>query len=295
MMTTLPDHSACGAVNQHLPALTNALLVLSIAWLAAKLTWQLIPASTPVTTAEPAPLPPSQINPATHFDRDLAALHLFGTAGASSVSKPKSIRNAPATRLNLTLRGLLATDDPKTSLAIIQNPKKEERHFSIGDKVFGLATLEEIHANRVILLHDGRYETLYLPEDRIALKTSSRQPLEQRLGKNRMRVERMTRLVKEYHKEKLENVRNPWQLIQWEPVMKDGTIVGMKLAAEEEKEFLNRHGLKLGDVITSINGNKLNGGEGLVKALDAIADEENLVFGVEHGGKQRQVHILVPQ
>ncbi len=296
MMTTLPDNFARGVVSQSLPTLTNVLLVLVIAWLAAQLTWQMIPAPAPMGVSETQDdvtvRPP--VAPA-YFDRDIAELHLFGTVGQSATGKPAPVRNAPATRLNLTLRGLLATGDPKTSLAIIQNPKKDERHFSIGDSVFGLATLEEIHTDRVILLHNGRYETLHLPENRIAIKASTRNPGEQRLGKNRDRVERMTALVKQYNKVKLENVRNPWQLIQWEPVMKDGKIVGMKLAAEEEKEFLNRHGLDLGDVITSVNGHELDGGAGLVKALDAITDEENLVFGVQHGGKQKQVHIHVPQ
>ena len=297
MMTTLPDNFARGVLSQHLPVLTNVLLVLTIAWLAAQLTWQMIPAPAQMGAAEMHSLVPVQqpVSP-THFDRDIAELHLFGTASQSAASKPAPVRNAPATRLNLTLRGLLATGDPKTSLAIIQNPKKDERHFSIGDSVFGLATLEEIHTDRVILLHNGRYETLHLPENRIALKSSAaRNPEGQRLGKNRDRVMRMTSLVKQYNKVKLDNVRNPWQLIQWEPVMKDGKIVGMKLSAEEEKEFLSRHGLNLGDVVTSINGNTLDGGKGLVKALDAIAEQENLVFGIQRGGKQKQIHIHVPQ
>ncbi|TCK19284.1 general secretion pathway protein C [Thiogranum longum] len=294
-MTTLPENFQIGALNRRLPTLTNIILTLVIAWMAARLTWQLVPA--PPRPDIPEHNIPSRQQPTRprDLDRNIAELHLFGTPGKRVTSKPAPGQSAPATRLKLTLRGLLATDNPDTALAIIQDPKKDERHFSIGDSVFAMATLKAIYPDRVILLHNGRYETLHLPENRIALKTPKPRPVGQRLGKNRERVERMTRLVKEYHKKKLENVRNPWQIIQWEPVMKNGKIAGMKLEAEEEKDFLNRHGLDLGDVVTSINGHELDGGEGLVKALDAVSEAEELVFGIQRGGKEKQVHVHVPQ
>ncbi len=294
-MTSLPANFMPGALGHRLPPLANTALILVIAWLAARLTWQLLPAPVPREALPPAGAAGTPRPQRAADGRELADLHLFGAAKPAEAAHPAVVRDAPITRLNLTLRGLLATDDPKNALAIIQNAKKEERHFATGDTVFGLATLEVIRADHVILLHNGRYETLRLPRELVAVAAPERRTRDVRLGKNRERVERMQALVREYHKKKLDNVRNPWQVIQWKPVMEDGRIVGMQLVAEEEREFLERHGLKLGDIVTSINGHEMDGGEGLVKALEAITEEENLVFGVRSGDRQKQVHVRVEQ
>ena len=93
----------------------------------------------------------------------LKNLDLFGTPEKNKAVNKTS--EAKQTKLSLTLRGVLATDDPKQGIAQIQNAKKEERHFAVNDNIFGQATLEEIYADRVIILHNGKYETLLLPEE----------------------------------------------------------------------------------------------------------------------------------
>ena len=99
----------------------------------------------------------------TQEQLSLKNLDLFGTPEKNKAVNKTS--EAKQTKLSLTLRGVLATDDPKQGIAQIQNAKKEERHFAVNDNIFGQATLEEIYADRVIILHNGKYETLLLPEE----------------------------------------------------------------------------------------------------------------------------------
>ena len=98
----------------------------------------------------------------------LKNLDLFGELEKSKAVNKTS--KAKQTKLNLTLRGVLATDDPKQGIAQIQNAKKQERHFAVSDSVFRQATLEEIHTDHVILLHNGRYEKLLLPKKFLNVK-----------------------------------------------------------------------------------------------------------------------------
>jgi type II secretion system protein C len=105
----------------------------------------------------------------------LKNLDLFGEPEKDKAVNKTS--EAKQTKLSLTLRGVLATDDPKQGIAQIQNAKKQERHFAVSDSVFGQATLEEIHADHVILLHNGRYETLVLPEKFLNVKHFSAEQL----------------------------------------------------------------------------------------------------------------------
>ena len=59
--------------------------------------------------------------------KSLSKLDLFGKI-ESAIAATKS-HNAKPTKLNLTLRGVLSTDDPKQGIAQIQNDKNEEKLF----------------------------------------------------------------------------------------------------------------------------------------------------------------------
>ena len=92
------------------PTLVNLALVLAIAWLAAALTWQLVPA--PQAAAVQRPVDTQRTVTATR-KRDLAGeivkTHLFGTAAKAPTRAPQqSVEEAPDTKLNLALRGVLA-------------------------------------------------------------------------------------------------------------------------------------------------------------------------------------------
>lgn len=274
----------------------NTVLVALIAYVATELVLQYL---SPQEEREPAietPIGPTQIptKPGrAKMYRQISDWHLFGEA----VNTPQALKapvNAPETKLNLTLRGIVSSDIPDASLAIIQNnDQKTEQHFLVGASVFGLATLEKIHVDRVILQRNGRYETLRLPEERLALPASRSADHHQtrRPRTAQEHVQFMKDQMKDIHKMTLEEMRNPWQYLYLEPAMENGRIVGLKLTAEEEREFLNEHGLELGDIITSINGNRLDGGGGVAKAMRAFTGDGTLEMTVHRSGKTVSVHV----
>jgi len=148
-----------------LPRTVNVALIMFLLWLAYGYAEQFIyPQSgsdNPAAIAtEPVNIPEqNKIDPIK-----MAGWHLFGIAGTETSKSPAAI-NAPETKLKLTLRGIVAESDKHKGFAIIQKPDKKEKHFSINDSIFGLATLEEIYADRVIILRKGTYETLTLPKE----------------------------------------------------------------------------------------------------------------------------------
>jgi general secretion pathway protein C len=106
----------------------------------------------PTTTARASPPVAGQI----------VSGHLFGTADAQ---QPAQKIEAPVTQLSLTLRGIVAAQGEHPSFALIANGPAEEEVFLRGDEVFSMATISEIHADRVILLRNGQPETLRMPEE----------------------------------------------------------------------------------------------------------------------------------
>lgn len=91
--------------------------------------------------------------------RQVANQHLFGKP--MQAAKPVEITQAPATRLNLTLIGVIAAKDNGVSKVIIQIDNADVGVFSVGDSLpKGNATIERIEATQVLLKRNGKLESL---------------------------------------------------------------------------------------------------------------------------------------
>jgi len=92
----------------------------------------------------------------------VAEWDLFGRAAPVNTAPVTAPTEAPKTRLQLTLRGVAASKAGEDAHAIIADPSGRERRYRQGEAVPGGASLAEVHENRVLLLRNGRYETLPL-------------------------------------------------------------------------------------------------------------------------------------
>ncbi len=251
---------------KQLPALVNLVLIAVIAWIAAGLTWQFVPAPQ-AAVAQNAP--PRQALQASAPGRDLAGEitrhNVFGTAASKPVEQAPKIEEAPETKLNLALRGVLAYDPQAAALAIISEASGSEKVYAIGDQLPGAATLEEVLADRVILKRSGRYETLRLPEDSTpvalaspggsastagALDALSPRQLRDQIVKNPMDFARKVRTI---------------------PHKQDGKLIGYKLRAREYEDVLSQYGLQPDDVVVEINGTRLDNPKESLRALRSLA------------------------
>ena len=91
----------------------------------------------------------------------LDQLNLFGRSKQDIAEEKTS--PAKLTNLRFILKGIFATNDPKQGAVQIQNDRQQESNFTVGESVFGKATLDEIYPDRVILYRNGKYETLMMP------------------------------------------------------------------------------------------------------------------------------------
>lgn len=106
----------------------------------------------PVSTSEAEPQIPKNT-------RQVANQYLFGKP--IQITKPVEITRAPATRLNLTLIGVIAAKDDGVSKVIIQIDNADVGVFSVGDSLpKGNATIERIEATQVLLKRNGKLESL---------------------------------------------------------------------------------------------------------------------------------------
>jgi general secretion pathway protein C len=91
--------------------------------------------------------------------RQVAKQHLFGQP--LQAPQPVELTKAPATRLNLTLIGVIAAKGNGVSKVIIQIDNAEIGVFSVGDSLpKGNATIERIEKTQVLLRRNGKLESL---------------------------------------------------------------------------------------------------------------------------------------
>lgn len=282
-----------------LTSLINAALAVLIGVSAALLALEFVPTpeNTPTTQATTSPsfssTTPRQDN---DFGRIIASKNLFGNAQKSVAKAPvPQNTNAPKTKLNLNLSGVLAFEPQDHSLAIIRVGGGPENIFAIGDQVGNRATLKAVYADKAIIEHNGKLETLPLPRDNSAdsgLSLSqqshvapSTPPSNTALAANLPHTPGALRerLIKE---PQLMN-----QLMRVTPYQQNGSTIGYQLSPRQGAELLQSYGIYPGDVVTSLNGVSLTSQRRGLNAMRRLVNAKNLEMTVLRNGVEVPVSI----
>ena len=274
-------------LNLRLPGIISLLLVIAIAHAMATITWMFLPESEAAIQRTNIARTPviSQPNQAQAI-RQVASAHLFGEMQSSAVPRQKT---APKTQLNLVLRGVIAADPMSLSHAIIArgNNGKEEV-FAVGDKMPGGVIIEEVHADHVILNRSGKLETLQLVTDEDVGTVS-------RSASNNAGF-----LPPASPGEALSNIRqeilqNPTSFGNYAvPVVvkKDGKQLGYRLQPQEQgNQLMQEVGLEANDVITEINGIKLDNPQNGIGALRQLSTANSVSLMVMRNGTEVPLNI----
>lgn len=264
---------------------TTALLTVLLAVSLAQLTWRLWPAA---TLPEPPPRPVADGSGGAAGESPLqqaqrvAALHLFGAPSERAVPARPEARDAPETQLDLTLHGVVATGNPVTARAIIQHGRGDERPYRLGDEIPGGAVIREILTDRVVLERNGRYETLRLP----------REPLSQ-AGEGGPEpaggAARLSSRLSDYRQRLLREPAKVDRLLRVQPVTEGGRLKGYRLDPRADRELFQAAGLRAGDVLTSVNGMRLDDPTRLGEVIDQLSTSDRLTLTVERGGRSETV------
>jgi general secretion pathway protein C len=100
---------------------------------------------------------------------DIVAAHLFGTAAATP---DNTVTEAPQTRLQLKLLGVVASDDEQFARALIGLASEPPKSYAVGQEIGKTdARLHAVEEHRVLLDRAGRMESLVL--ERLRLQASS--------------------------------------------------------------------------------------------------------------------------
>lgn len=280
--------------NQRIADWSARVLFVLVAVSAAQLTWLLVPAGDGVVgrpiTARVEPVSGSE--PRLGL-ASVAGLDLFGRAEQQTAEAPKAV-DAPQTRLNLTLRGVVAAGEGPSARAIISAPGQPEEHYRVGDSVPGGAVLDQVLADRVILRRGGRLEALHLPKEAsvgsMEPDVGASSPMPQTLARPELPPSAIRKL--EEYREKI--VREPQQafsLARVQPVMEGGKLKGYRLSPTRERQLFRQMGLRPGDVVTSVNGISLDNPAQMGQVFSQLSQAGELNLTVERNGVQTSVTV----
>lgn len=270
---------------RHLPLAVNLLFVSLIGLSLARLAWALMPTPEaarwkPAPAAAPLALTPAQ--PAVNLDALLAA-NLFGLYQATPGA---DLANAPDTRLNLTLLGILAGRGPRDSRALISDGT-EEKPYAIGDDVARGATLEAIYPDRVILMRSGKAETLRLNKDQPSAGGEEIQPV---TAAPVTSAETATSLTGA-RDQVLQDPSKASEYIRVQPATQDGQMRGYRVYPGRDRQLFSSVGLRPGDLVTAVNGIELDNAQKALQMLNDLSRSNSFVLTVERGGQVQTVNV----
>ncbi|ANP66329.1 MULTISPECIES: type II secretion system protein GspC [Vibrio] len=281
-------------IQAKLSLLLTCLFIAITGWILGKIVWLAIPQSSEVPQWRPSASSVAASNKGDAIDFNaLQNANLFGkyTEQKAAVVEQPIVKDAPKTRLNLTLVGAVASSDANTSLAVIANRGKQAT-YGLGEEIEGTrATLKAVLVDRVIINNQGRDETLMM--EGIEYKKLSESPQVARA--QAQRAEAATSDVGE----KLEQIREEiakdpqsvFKYITISPVKKDGDIVGYRVSPGRDAALFNDVGLQPGDIAVQLNGIDLSDPSSSVQLMQVMSDPQELNLTVERDGQQYDIYI----
>ncbi|WP_171022301.1 type II secretion system protein GspC [Thalassotalea litorea] len=283
------------------------LLITYIAYMLAKGTWLFFP--DPQVVAIKSANSENNQNASQSFDTaEFKKLNLFGVKTEKQQNAQvteQEEESAPQTRLNLTLTGLVASDDPSVAAAIIESQGKQET-YGVEDKIEGTrAILKRVKIDRVIIETAGRLETLMLDGFEYSQKIptadgqNKQPPVPNRNTSRRTLTNTQTQVNQAKIKERVAQLKadlkdNPAKFtdyIKVTPHRERGKIQGYRLSPGKDKEFFSDVGLKPGDIALQINGNDLTDMRQAQQALKELRQSTQLSLVVKRGGEIHDISL----
>ena len=287
LITQINNPVVLQQLNQRLAALASILLIVACAWLLVEVTWLFFPQDDETT------LPVQQQNrPLNNKQTQQNSFNRLTTAnifGVSDKAVPQKQIKVPETKLNLTLKGVLAAKPMARASAIIAKGKSgKEDIFSVGDKMPGGILIKEIHPEYVVLERNGLLETLKLQKVSgvagFARSNNSR-------SSSSARPSSPAAALKEIRTDILKNPTSFGDYALPVVVKQNGRQIGYRLQPQKKGELLAELGIQSSDVIIQINGVKLDKPQNGIIALRKLSTAKNLNIVVKRNGVETPLNI----
>lgn len=289
LASTLQKHARTAP--KRLAPWVSLLLAACIGLLAAKIVWLLVPAPA-WQPPPPAPNTPAQRSGATAVDvRALVAAHLFGEPAAEVADAQPDPVDAPDTTLNLVLKGIFASKLDGESRALIDSGRGDEKAYAVGDEISRGTDIYEIYADRVILDRGGRLETLRLEKDKAATTPVASTRSASRSSSGDVRRVETSQALLNIRETLLADPSKASQYLRVQPAYNAGKLRGYRIYPGRNRSLFNEAGLRPGDLVTEINGTRLDDPGQALQMLGTLSQATSLSVVILRGGQPQTLSL----
>jgi len=204
--------------------------------------------------------------------------------------------NQGQTSLDLILNGTMSNSNKASGMAYISNVQGMQKKFKVGDKVFKVATLKEIHRNYVVLNHNGRDEHLSLNKKNVVINTKvkgktnsnkkSKPAFLKHLNGSEQRSWQEMIEQQKFDPNKISNIVGNISMV----TDQTGAIQGLRVSNLAQGNLLKKHGLRANDIITAVNGNKISG-KNMLTIKQTLMQNPSTTITIKRNGKIQNITV----
>lgn len=280
-------------------------VVLSIYLLAflADIVWRIIPEpqATAQNTQSVSSANNSRKNKSAQTNINaLKRLNLFGDVKqAAAPVQQQAVTDAPQTRLNLVLNGVVSSSDVNKGAAVIEH-KGKQNTYGVGEKIEGTnAILRQVHVDRVIIRNGARNETLMLEGLDFKQANRNKPKINKPVAQKRSAAPspKPTRLSREAAEATQQLRASPGSFIEFisvSPHRENNQMVGYRLSPGKNPTLFDSAGLKRNDIVTQINGLDLSDPQQSMEAMNELRKSESIELSVIRGGELLTLYLELP-
>ncbi|MEZ8101311.1 type II secretion system protein GspC [Vibrio bivalvicida] len=268
-------------------AVMMILLTLS-AWIGGQMIWQ--PWSTPsISQWQPSSVVKVGSDSSSRIDiSELQNSNLFGKyqTNAPVVEQPK-VQDAPKSRLNVVLVGVVTSSNPDKSLAVIAN-RGQQATYGLNEVIEGTrAKLIQVQSDRVIIDNSGRNETVMLEGLKYTKPSDTAVQAPKSVTRSQVSPDSLNKIREEIR----QDAKQIFQYVRMSQVKQDGEVVGYRLSPGKDRALFDAVGLKPGDIAISINGLDLKDSAAMGEVFRSLSQLTELNLTVERNGQPHEIYI----
>lgn len=235
----------------------------------------------------------------------LASFHLFGRAVDPAAA---AYANAPDTTLKLNLKGTSSHNDQNRARAVIADDNQVEKVYKVGDLMDSGVRVQAIYPDRVVLNAAGRIEVLRLIQAGRGLASASSGAPAQApaaistgsgglIGLNTQPSytpgsvnPSVVSAPVDWESVRRQAIADPNSMAKAFsvlPVMVDGKLAGVRLSSNQYGQQLANAGLQPDDIVTAVNGRKLDSVEAGLNALESLRTAGAVTITINRNGSEK--------
>ncbi len=269
-----------------LPLLSELALVIPLAWMVAG--WLLPQPDTQISNTIKSLEKAATLLPDLNT---MLAVKLFGQPPqqakpvAAVALQPKPLIKRP---LTLKLLGTVVAGESSAAIIAIKAGAKQQAYF-IGDSIQAGVTLQSVEANAIVVNRGGTLERISLEEgDKLASSpiaaTVSTTP-------NQQPARNMNKTMSRAHLQKqLSNFPALLTQARAMPHFVNGKIAGFNVTNIAPGSLYQQAGLQNGDIIVSVNGEKITGAQQAMGIYTKLKSSSSLDLELIRAGGMQNIH-----